>query len=216
MSQEVPSLISSSLGPGRNRLFLRGIGDGPLNGFNQGSVAILLNEARLNYDAPDPDWALIDIDQVEILEGPQGPLYGTGALGGIVKVSTNRPDLARASAQLAVGLASTREGDLSNRQSAIVNLPLVTGALGVRVVAYRQDQAGWIDDVGGARNSNRERLTGGRVRCVGIPFAPWTVDLTLAGQERSAADSQYVDGGLGPSNGPIASASRAISTIGSP
>ena len=198
VSQEVPSLISSSLGPGRNRLFLRGIGDGPLNGFNQGSVAILLNEARLNYDAPDPDWALIDIDQVEILEGPQGPLYGTGALGGIVKVSTNRPDLARASAQLAVGLASTREGDLSNRQSAIVNLPLVTGALGVRVVAYRQDQAGWIDDVGGARNSNRERLTGGRVSLRWHPFAPWTVDLTLAGQERSAADSQYVDGGLGP------------------
>ncbi|MGE5600617.1 MAG: TonB-dependent receptor plug domain-containing protein, partial [Pseudomonadota bacterium] len=100
IGHQLPSLTTSSLGPGLNRLFLRGIGDGPLNGFNQGSVAVLLDEARINYDAPDPDWALIDIDRVEVLEGPQGPLYGTGALGGIVKLSTTAPDLGHSFARV--------------------------------------------------------------------------------------------------------------------
>ena len=112
LARELPALSITSFGPGRNRLFLRGIGDGPLNGFNQGSVAILLDEARLNYDAPDPDWALIDVAQVEVLEGPQGPLYGTGALGGIVKISTNGPDTSHSFARASGGLSLTQDGDM--------------------------------------------------------------------------------------------------------
>ena len=197
LTREIPSLSATSMGPGRNRLFLRGIGDGPLNGFNQGSVAILLDEARLNYDAPDPDWALVDIDQVEILEGPQGPLYGTGALGGIVKISTNRPDLLRSSGTLRAGVSLSQDGDLSNDQSAALNLPIIRGNLAVRAVGYRQTQAGWIDNVGGAKDSNRERLDGGRVSIRWSPTERWTLDLTAAIQDRTTRDSQYVDGHLG-------------------
>jgi outer membrane receptor protein involved in Fe transport len=195
---EIPSLSMSSLGPGRNRLFLRGVGDGPLNGFNQGSVAILLDEARLTYDSPDPDWALVDIDQVEVLEGPQGPLYGTGALGGIVKLSTNHPELSRLSGRVQAGIALTQDGDLSNSQSITFNLPLIDERLGVRAVAYRQRQSGWIDDGSGANDANSERLEGARLALRWVLNSGWTVDLTGAVQRRRAADSQYVDGGLGP------------------
>ena len=198
LAREVPVLSLTSMGPGRNRIFLRGIGDGPLNGFNQGSVAILLDEARLNYDAPDPDWALIDIRQVEVLEGPQGPLYGTGALGGIVKIATNRPDLFHLSGSLAAGLSLSEDGDLSNSQSAVVNVPLVTGRIALRGVAYRALQAGWIDNVGGASDSNREALSGARAAIRWSPASRWTVDLTGALQNRRTRDSQYVDGHLGP------------------
>jgi outer membrane receptor protein involved in Fe transport len=196
LDRELPSLSASDLGAGRNRLFLRGIGDGPLGGFNQGSVAILLDEARLTYDAPDPDWALVDVDRVEVLEGPQGPLYGTGAIGGIVKVMTRQPDLAATSLSASGGLALTRDGDLTNSQSLIVNLPIAgTGA--ARAVAYRVDRAGWIHNVGGKGDANSERLTGGRF---GLKFVPgkWTIDLAAAIQSRSADDSQYVDGDFGP------------------
>lgn len=198
LEREVPALSLTSMGPGRNRIFLRGIGDGPLNGFNQGSVAILLDEARLNYDAPDPDWALIDIRQVEVLEGPQGPLYGTGALGGIVKISTNRPELSHFSGMVRASLAVSEDGDLSNSQSAVVNVPLVTDKLALRAVAYRQVQAGWIENVAGSNDSNREALSGARVGIRWLPSDRWTVDLTGALQNRRTRDSQYVDGNLGP------------------
>jgi iron complex outermembrane recepter protein len=197
IAREVTSLSMSSLGPGRNRLFLRGIGDGPLNGFNEGSVAILLDEARLNYDAPDPDWALIDVDQVEVLEGPQGPLYGTGALGGIVKISTIRPNLSRFSASAKGSFSVTEDGDFSNAQSVSLNIPILAGDVAVRGVGYRQLQAGWIDNVGGNPDSNRERLVGGRLSVRWSPSKDWTVDLTGAVQDRAARDSQYVDGNAG-------------------
>lgn len=197
LAREVPALSLTNMGHGRNRIFLRGIGDGPLNGFNQGSVAILLDEARLNYDAPDPDWALIDVRQIEVLEGPQGPLYGTGALGGIVKISTNRPELSHFFGTVRASLAVSEDGDLSNSQTAVANVPLITGKLALRAVAYRQVQAGWIDDVGGLSDSNREALSGARVAVRWRPTKGWTVDLTGALQNRRTRDSQYVDGSLG-------------------
>jgi len=198
IGQEIPSLTISSLGPGLNRLFLRGIGDGPLNGFNQGSVAILLDEARINFDAPDPDWALIDIDQAEVLEGPQGPLYGTGALGGIVKISTNHPDLERKSAQIFLSTSVGHDSHFSNAQSFILNLPLASSSLGIRAVGYRDFQGGWIDNARGASDINRERLIGGRMAVRWLPADRWTVDLLGAIQNRGTRDSQYVDGDLGP------------------
>ena len=197
LDRELPSLSTSDVGAGRNRLFLRGIGDGPLGGYNQGSVAILMDEARLTYDAPDPDWALVDIDRVEVLEGPQGPLYGTGAIGGIVKIVTRQADLAQTSLSANAALAITRDGDLTDSQDLVFNIPFADGKSAMRAVAYRVDRAGWIDNAGGKGDANRERLAGGRLN---LKFAPgnWTVDVGAAIQSRSSDDSQYVDGDLGP------------------
>lgn len=198
LSRQIPALTASSFGPGFNRLFLRGIGDGPLNGFNQGSVAILLDEARLNYDAPDPDWALIDIDQVEVLEGPQGPLYGTGALGGIVKISTNRPNLSQASAVVSAGVSVSEDSNLSNNQSLAANLPLISERLAVRLTGYHKFTDGWIDNAGSAKDSNSQQMAGGRLAIRWTPGDRWTVDVAGAFQNRRTRDSQYVDGNLGP------------------
>jgi iron complex outermembrane recepter protein len=77
-------LTLSNLGPGRNRAFLRGISDNPFNGQTQSTVATLIDGARVTFNAPDPDLRLMDVDRVELLKGPQGPLYGTGAIGGRV------------------------------------------------------------------------------------------------------------------------------------
>ena len=195
--RDLPALSMSQLGPGQNRLFLRGIGDGPLGGFNQSSVAIMFNESRLTFDAPDPDLALIDITTIEVLEGPQGPLYGTGALGGIVKITSAKPDLGRTSAQIETGLAAGEDGDLSSSEHAILNLPIDNNRLGARLVLYSEDTAGWIDNVGGRRDSDREGLIGGRLAIRWIPSADWSVDLVGAAQFRSLDDSRYVDGNLG-------------------
>ena len=197
VADEDAALTVAQLGSGASRTFLRGIGDAPLNGFNQGTVAVLLDDARLTYDAPDPDLALVDIDRVEILEGPQGPLYGTGALGGIVKIEPNRPDLAQTFGFARAGIALTNHSGLSDFQSGYLNLPLTNDQLGMRIVAYRARNAGWIDNVDARQNSNRESLAGGRIALRWRPASQWTVDLTSVVQSRAARDSQYVDGGLG-------------------
>ncbi len=94
----VEGIAVTNLGPGRNREFIRGVADSPFSGVSQSTVAVQLDEARVIFDAPDPDLRLVDIERVEILKGPQGPLYGSGALGGIYHLVTRKPQLDKTTA----------------------------------------------------------------------------------------------------------------------
>ena len=100
IAQAVEGLALTGAGPGRNRIFLRGIADSAFNGESQSTVAIVLDDARLTYAAPDPDIRLVDMERVEVLKGPQGSLYGTGALGGIYHLVSRRAQLDMLTAQM--------------------------------------------------------------------------------------------------------------------
>ena len=88
----LPVVTSTHLGAGRNKLFIRGIADSSFSGPIQATTGQYLGETRLNYNAPDPDLRLYDIDRIEVLQGPQGTLYGAGSLGGIIRILPNAPD----------------------------------------------------------------------------------------------------------------------------
>ncbi|QDZ07906.1 TonB-dependent receptor [Sphingomonas panacisoli] len=179
--------------PGRDRLFIRGIADSPFNGFSQSTVSIQVDDGRTTYDAPDPGLRLVDIARVEVLKGPQGPLYGTGALGGVFRIVTNRPVLGVAIGEGSLGFSSVSAGGLGGDSEAMVNVPLVSDRIAARVVAYAAADGGWIDDASGKRNANRSLTYGGRAMLRIAPADGWTVDLTGLFQSVSARDSQYVD-----------------------
>ena len=86
---------STHLGAGRNKLFIRGIADSSFSGPTQSPVGQYFGDMRTGYSGPDPDLKLVDMQSVEILEGPQGTLYGSGALGGIVLLKPNMPSFGR-------------------------------------------------------------------------------------------------------------------------
>ena len=197
--EQVPVLSSTHLGPGRNKLFVRGIADSSFNGPTQATVGQYLGEVRLNYSAPDPDLALYDIASVEILEGPQGTLYGAGSLGGIVRLVPTPPDLTRASAEIAAGGSLTAHGAPSGDGSAIVNLPLDRDRLGLRVVAYGGIDGGYIDDPSrGLKDINRTTTDGVRATLRFRPASDWTIDLGGVVQGIDSRDGQYAERGLSP------------------
>jgi hypothetical protein len=74
ITQRVPTVASTYLGSGRNKLFIRGIADSSFTGPTQATVGQYLGDLRLSYNAPDPDLRLSDLARVEVLEGPQGTL----------------------------------------------------------------------------------------------------------------------------------------------
>jgi outer membrane receptor protein involved in Fe transport len=190
----IDGLAFTNLGPGRNRAFIRGIADSPFNGPSQSTVALVLDDSRITYDAPDPDLLLLDIDRVEVLKGPQGPLYGSGALGGIFRIVTNAPDLdAVSGATTLVGEAGAH-GGLSGGGDAMLNLPLSPGKLAGRAVGYFRSEPGWLDTIGGARDTNSTMTKGGRLAVRWAPDADWTVDAGGVLQSLNAHDSQYVIG----------------------
>lgn len=184
-------LAMTSLGPGRNRLFLRGVADSPFNGESQSTVAVVLDDARLTYAAPDPDIRLVDVERVEVLKGPQGSLYGSGALGGIYHIVTRRADPDLASLTAAAGGEAVAHGETGHSVAAIANLPLVRGIAGLRLVGYSANEAGWID-TGTRKDSNGSRLLGARANLGILPADGWRADLSGLLQLLASRDSGYV------------------------
>ena len=59
-------LLTTNLGPGRDKLLLRGLSDGAYTGRARSTVATYLDDIPINYNAPDPDLRLVDVERVEI------------------------------------------------------------------------------------------------------------------------------------------------------
>jgi outer membrane receptor protein involved in Fe transport len=192
IAELLPILSSTNLGPGRDKLFIRGIADSSFNGPTQATVGQYLGDVRLNYNAPDPDLNLYDMNRVEVLVGPQGTLYGAGSLGGVIRLVPNEPDAQEASVTAAAGLSSTRFGGISWDTAAVLNEPLISDRLALRLVAYGARDAGYIDDVErGLHNINSVTNYGGRMILRAEGLSDWTLDFGALLQNIDSADSQY-------------------------
>ncbi|MBC7668223.1 MAG: TonB-dependent receptor [Gemmatimonadaceae bacterium] len=188
----VPAMTVTNLGPGRDKIMLRGLSDGPLTGRTQSMVGLYLDDTRLTYNAPDPDLLLIDMAQVEVLRGPQGALYGSGSLGGVLHLVSEQPHADRFEAWVATNLGATHGGDASDGLSGMVNLPILNGRGAVRVVLYRDQQGGYIDDAGlGLKNVNRTLRSGGRVNVKVDLGDGWTLTGGGGAQFINSDDTQY-------------------------
>ena len=195
----VDAMVLTNIGPGRNRSFLRGVGDSPFNGPTQSTVATLIDDARITFNAPDPNVRLVDVDRVEILKGPQGPLYGAGALGGVYRIVTRAVDLGAVDANATITTQiSTAGGNVGGSGNAMLNLPIIADALGLRAVVYGESVPGWINDGGGSgqaprRGINSSRMSGGRMALRWQPAPGWNLALAGSAQYARGADSQYVN-----------------------
>ncbi len=194
MLRELPNLTSTNLGSGRNKIFVRGIADSSFNGQLQSTVSQYLGESRLTYSAPDPDLALYDVEKVEVLEGPQGTLYGAGSLGGVIRILPRPPVLGEfsASGTAAMGLTGN---SLGGDGAIIANIPVGERAA-VRLVGYRIIRPGYIDDLKrGLSDVNRTNVLGVRAT-VRMEFNNrWSVDVGIVSQDTGSEDGQYTDGG---------------------
>ncbi len=193
----LPSLTSTNLGPGRNKVFVRGIADSSFTGPTQSTIGLYLGDLRLTYNAPEPDLRLYDIEKVEVIEGPQGTLYGAGALGGIIRIMPNGADVSSTHATLSGGVSTTKSGASGFDLGGMVNIPLIEDRVALRLVGYRQIEGGYITNiVNGGRNINRTRVQGGRATLQIEAGNDWTVDLGGVIQNIDTRDSQYAERNL--------------------
>jgi outer membrane receptor protein involved in Fe transport len=197
--RDLPTLASTNLGPGRNKLYIRGVADSSFNGPSQSIVGQYLGDVRLTFNAPDPDLRLYDVERVEVLEGPQGTLYGSGSLGGILRLVPRAPDPDRVSGSFAAGLLSTRHGAFGGDGAAVLNLPIVPGRLAIRAVGYGAIEGGYIDDPGqGRRDVNRTSVSGGRAGLSWDAGDGWRIEAGGVAQFLSGRDGQYATRDLAP------------------
>ena len=184
---------STHLGAGRNKLFIRGIADSSFSGPTQSPVGQYFGDMRTTYSGPDPDLKLVDMQSVEILEGPQGTLYGSGALGGIVLLKPNMPSFDRMSGLVAAGTTATWHGDAGYDLSGVLNAPLGSSAA-LRVVGYRSREGGYVDNrATGQKDVNDVDVRGARATLSAELAPDWFVDVSGVGQRIDGDDSQYAD-----------------------
>ena len=93
------------------------------------------------------DGLLGDIERVEIIKGPQGTLYGAGAVGGVVKYITKDPALEEFRANALVDLSITKDGGISQLYKGTVSAPIVEDKVGFTISGFYNDLAGFIDRI---------------------------------------------------------------------
>ena len=219
LAHDVPGLSMRSAGPGLTEYEARGLAS---NGGAAPTVGFYLDEIPLSPPALsqsgkvviDPN--LYDVDRVEVLRGPQGTLYGSGSMGGTIKVITNKPKLDTFEGSVQGTLSDTQGGGGNYGGNIMLNLPFGK-VFALRVVAGDQYRSGWINLVTlnpfpvslattsyGSLTSahvqsvipdaNNERLTSGRAALLFQPSDDWSATATAVEQHMAMGGYDLLDG----------------------
>jgi iron complex outermembrane recepter protein len=148
----LPGVTAHGVGPGQNNIYVRGLGTAAsgIQGSGVGgtfpNVAVYLDEQSVQLPSRNLDVYAADLDRIEILEGPQGTLFGAGAQAGVVRYITNKPKLDVTEVMVNAGYATTAHGDQSSNVDATLNIPLIADKLAVRGVIYSERRGGYINN----------------------------------------------------------------------
>jgi outer membrane receptor protein involved in Fe transport len=123
------------------------LGDADVTGFGQGVASQI-------------DIQAYDLNDIEVLRGPQGTLYGQGSIGGTIRFIPNQPVLDHFSASTEDAALFTEDGAPSQHLAAMLNIPVIDDKLGFRVVGVFDHDGGWINQPAvGAKDYNSRNLS---------------------------------------------------------
>jgi iron complex outermembrane receptor protein len=147
-----PNVTFSGNGPGTGNIFMRGLGGVGSGNQSQSTtapfpnVALYLDDQSMQFPARNNDAYLVDMERVEVLEGPQGTLFGGGAQAGAIRYITNKPKFSSTSGEVNAAYGITAHGDPNTTLNAVLNLPL-TDSFALRGVFFQERRGGYIDNV---------------------------------------------------------------------
>jgi outer membrane receptor protein involved in Fe transport len=149
----LPGITAHGVGPGQSYIYVRGLGTGDYPNQAAGSngsfpnVAIYLDEQSAQLPGRNLDVYAADLERIEVLEGPQGTLFGAGAEAGVLRYITNKPKLDVSEGSVSAGYAVTAHGDPSSAVQAMINVPVIAERLAVRGVIYDERRGGYLDNI---------------------------------------------------------------------
>lgn len=173
---------------GSGDIVIRGVSTG--NVFNP-TVGVYIDDVPIggtsgqNFGSSAFDQRLLDLASIEILKGPQGTLYGAGAMGGLLKYNTRLPDASYFAGQLGGEASKTSGGGRNVTVYGNVNVPLSPHVMALRAAVFHARDGGYTDAVGpgGGSDVNSGEVTGARVALGLRPAKGWEVRLSAQTQE---------------------------------
>jgi outer membrane receptor protein involved in Fe transport len=151
----LPNVSTAGVGPGQNEVYMRG-----LSTTHQGNqvaggtavfpnVAVYLDDQSVQLPGRNLDVYAADLARIEVLEGPQGTLYGAGAQAGAIRYITNKPKLDLTEGSVSTSYSTTAHGDPSSSAVVMLNLPVIADTLALRAVIYDDSRGGYIHNIPG-------------------------------------------------------------------
>jgi outer membrane receptor protein involved in Fe transport len=153
MVKSLPNVSQSGTGPGQSNVYMRGLSVGQTGIQGSGgvgqfpNVAVYLDEQSGQLPDRNLDIYAADLERIEVLEGPQGTLFGAGAQAGVIRYITNKPKLDTWEGNVNAGYALTTGGDPSANVDAMINVPLIPNTLALRAVVYDDSRGGYINNI---------------------------------------------------------------------
>lgn len=179
LAASVPSLSFVDAGPAFRRVVIRGIqaaGEPTVGTYYDETPVTGSIGAANDAGATTPELRLFDVERVEVLRGPQGTLYGSGSMGGTLRIIYNKPKFEQ-EFTTDTSLSSTEEGGFNYEVNGVFNTPIVDDKAAARVVGFYGKRNGYIDEVAlGIENVNDTRSYGGRGMLRFTPSSALTID----------------------------------------
>jgi iron complex outermembrane recepter protein len=203
LTQAVPSLTFEDAGPAGTRITIRGI-----RSVGEPTVGIYYDETPVSgavgssndSGGSTPLAKLFDVQRVEVLRGPQGTLYGSGSMGGTLRVIFNKPDVNSYEAAVDADAMNTSGSTGGYDAEGMVNIPIVNDMLAARAVVYSEHLGGYVDNTFlNQQNINTYHNDGGRLLLRFLPFEDLSVDGSYFYQYVDGQDPTWYDS-AGPYN----------------
>jgi iron complex outermembrane recepter protein len=187
--------------PGYARIYIRGIttvGGGS-------SVGVYVDDAPFGSSTSfaqganlQPDLDPSSLQQIEVLKGPQGALYGAGSEGGLIKYVTREPNTRTASFGFTQEGSTMDHGDGGYALRAHGNLPLIEDALAVEANVYYRRDPGFIDNLAtGKTDDNDDIARGAYVSVLAVPTENLKIRLSALVQSLDAFGLDSIPVGAG-------------------
>ncbi|MET0498644.1 MAG: TonB-dependent receptor [Steroidobacteraceae bacterium] len=174
--------------PVSNIIVIRGITTGATQ--LNSAVGLYLDDVPIGSSTPFGGGALasnlglFDLERVEVLNGPQGTLFGANALGGTLRYITAAPSLLGFTGRVETEGSYAEHADASGAVRAMVNIPLSDDRAALRLDGVLSDDSGFIDDPShGRSNVGDARTKQLRASLLVEPTSDLTVKLSGYGQE---------------------------------
>jgi outer membrane receptor protein involved in Fe transport len=190
LQYSIPNLSAFHYGPGAAFIQIRGVSAS----LGAPTVGEYLDEMPISADGQSStvDVRLIDMQRIEVVRGPQGTLYGEGAMGGALHYITADPELTTYSGSMEASAGHVTDGEASYRANAVLNLPIVQDKVGLRLVAGYQRDGGWVDNVlTGEDDINSTEITTLRGKLLIKPDDNTQVSLLVLHQEANQANQDF-------------------------
>jgi iron complex outermembrane recepter protein len=220
---QIPGFSMQDLGPGDKRYVIRGIYSA-----GDSTVGVYYGEAVITQGNSDdgagfqPDIRMYDMNRIEVLRGPQGTLYGANSESGTIRYIPNEPELDKTDGSVTAEASETQHASGNYNGHGVLNLPIVNGVLGLRVVAWKDYDSGYINQIrvgtgvtgvsngvtmpvqalGFLKGVNDDDVGGGRAILRYQPVENLTIDADYTAQsETSDGSSRWTPPGVTAFNG---------------